>query len=195
MKIAIVSSHAPTLLDTQKELITRLVSEGHELFVLAPFDTPEVQEQIESLGVEASTLPISRRGLNPFAEIGSLLHTKQVLFRIKPDIILSTGFKAIVYGSMAARMAWVGHKKRVLALVTSLGYAFTRDSGLLRRIYFNIAKGMYRSGFRACDTIMFLSEDDKDFFQKLDVLPDHATLQVLPEADRDNAIIELMELV
>lgn len=195
MKIAIVSSHAPTLMENRKSLISTLVAKGHEVFVLAPFHSQELQDEIESLGVELATLPISRHGLNPFSEIGSLLHTKQVIFRIKPDLVLSAGFKAIVYGSMAARMAWVGHKKKVFALVNGLGYAFTKDSGLKRRVYFNIAKGMYRSGFRSCDGVMFLNDEDKRFFKQLDVLPNHATTRVLTSTDIDNDILEFVGLV
>jgi len=140
---------------------------------------PDVTPQLDAMGVEYSMIPLDRRGFNPFSDLGSLLHLKQVLYRIKPDMVLSYTFKPIVYGSLAARMAWVGHPKKVFAMVTGLGYAFTEDSGLKRRVLFNIAKGMYRSGLRSCDGVIFQNPDDETFFHKLKVLPSHAATTVV----------------
>merc|ERR1711879_561325 len=64
-------------------------------------------------------------------------------------------------------------------MITGLGYAFTEDTGLKRRILFNIAKGMYRSGLRSCEGVIFQNPDDEAFFRKLDVLPGHATSTVV----------------
>ncbi|MBI9079377.1 MAG: glycosyltransferase family 4 protein [Pseudodesulfovibrio sp.] len=171
MKIAVIGGYAPSLINFRGPLLKRLVDLGHDVHALAPGHIPDVSPQLEAMGVEYSMFPLGRRGFNPIADIGSLLHLKQILYRIRPDLILSYTFKPVVYGSMAARMAWVGDKKRVYAMITGLGYAFTEDTGLKRRILFNIAKGMYRSGLKSCDGVIFQNPDDKAFFQKLDVLP------------------------
>ncbi len=152
---------------------------GHEVHALAPGHVPDVSPQLEEMGVEYSMFPLTRRGLNPLADIGSLLHLKQVLFRIKPDVVLSYTFKPVVYGSLAARMAWVGDAKRVYSMITGLGYAFTEDKGLKRRLLFNVAKGMYRAGLKSCNGVIFQNPDDRAFFQKLDVIPDHAKTTVV----------------
>lgn len=179
MKIAVIGGYAPSLINFRGPLLKRMVALGHEVHALAPAHVPDVSPQLEDMGVEYSMLPLERRGLNPFADLGTLLHLKQVLYRIKPDVVLSYTFKPVVYGSMAARMAWVGHKKRVFGMITGLGYAFTEDKGLKRRILFNIAKGMYRSGLRSCDGIIFQNPDDESFFRQLGVVPDHAATTVV----------------
>jgi len=179
MKIVVIGGYAPSLINFRGPLLKRLVALGHEVHALAPLHNPDVGPQLEAMGVEYSMIPLSRRGLNPFADIGSLLHLKQVLHRIRPDMVLSYTFKPVVYGSMAARMAWVGDKKKVFGMITGLGYAFTEQKGLKRRILFNIAKGMYRSGLRSCDGVLFQNPDDEAFFKKLGVIPSHATTSVV----------------
>ncbi len=179
MKVVVIGGYAPSLINFRGPLLKRLVALGHEVHALAPAHVPDVAPQLEAMGVEYAMLPLSRRGMNPIADLGSILHLKQVLQRIKPDLVLSYTFKPVVYGSLAARMAWVGHKKRVYSIITGLGYAFTEDKGLKRRILFNVAKGMYRSGLRSCDGVIFQNPDDEAFFQKLEVIPSHATTTVV----------------
>lgn len=170
MKIAVVGGYAPSLINFRGPLLKRLVALGHEVHALAPAHIPDMAPQIEALGVEYSMYPLIRRGLNPIADLGSILHLKQALVRIKPDIVLSYTFKPVVYASMAARMAWIGDKKRVYALVTGLGYAFTETKGLKRRLLFNLAKGMYKSGLSHCNGVIFQNPDDRAFFEKLGVI-------------------------
>lgn len=179
MKVVVIGGYAPSLINFRGPLLKRLVGLGHEVHALAPAHIPDVTPQLEAMGVEYAMIPLARRGLNPFADLGSLLHLKQVLYRIKPDIVLSYTFKPVVYGSLAARMAWVGHPKRVYGMITGLGYAFTEDAGLKRRILFNVAKGMYRAGLKSCDGVIFQNPDDEAFFRRLEVVPDHAKTTVV----------------
>ncbi|MDD3311659.1 glycosyltransferase family 4 protein [Pseudodesulfovibrio sp.] len=187
MKIAVIGGFAPSLLTFRGPLLRRLVGLGHEVHALAPAHLPDVSPRLEAMGVDYSMYPLARRGMNPLADIGTLLHLKQVLFRIRPDLILSYGFKPVVYGSLAARMAWVGQKKRVYGLVTGLGYAFTRDAGLKRRLLFGLAKGMYRAGLKSCDGVIFQNPDDRAFFEQLGVLPVNGRTTVVPGSGVDLA--------
>ena len=179
MKIAVIGGFAPSLISFRGPLLRRLKALDHEVHALAPGHVPDVSPQLEAMGVDYHMFPLSRRGFNPLADLGTLLHLKQVLFRIKPDMVLSYTFKPVVYGSMAARMAWVGREKRVYGLITGLGYAFTEDGGIKRRLLFNIAKGMYRAGLKSCDGVMFQNPDDQGFFEKLGVLPEYARTTVV----------------
>jgi len=187
MKIAVIGGFAPSLLTFRGPLLRRLVGLDHEVHALAPAHLPDVSPRLEAMGVDYSMYPLARRGMNPLADIGTLLHLKQALFRIRPDLVLSYGFKPVIYGSLAARMAWVGQQKRVYGLVTGLGYAFTRDAGLKRRLLFGLAKGMYRAGLKSCDGVIFQNPDDLAFFEQLGVLPGHARTTVVPGSGVDLA--------
>ncbi|WP_419786400.1 glycosyltransferase family 4 protein [Pseudodesulfovibrio sp.] len=185
MKIAVIGGFAPSLLNFRGPLLARLVGLGHEVHALAPAHIPDVSPQLEAMGVDYSMYPLARRGMNPLADLGTLLHLKQALFRIRPDLILSYGFKPVVYGSLAARMAWVGQKKRVYGLIAGLGYAFTRDKGLKRRLLFSLAKGMYRAGLKSCDGVIFQNPDDRAFFEQLGVLEEQTKATVVPGSGVD----------
>jgi glycosyltransferase involved in cell wall biosynthesis len=187
MRIAVIGGYAPSLVNFRGPLLVRMVSLGHEVHALAPVHVPDVAGQLEAMGVDYHGIALNRRGLNPLADLGALLHLKQTLVRIKPDLVLSYTFKPVVYGSLAARMAWVGHKKRVYAMITGLGYAFTEDAGLRRRILFNVAKGMYRSGINACDGVIFQNPDDEAFFRRLGVIPERVATTVVGGSGVDMA--------
>jgi len=170
MRIAVIGGYAPSLVNFRGPLLRRLVALGHQVHALAPAHLPDVTPQLEAMGVQYAMFPLERRGLNPIADLGAIMHLKQVLIRIKPEIVLSYTFKPVVYGSMAARMAWVGDGKKVYSMITGLGYAFTETAGLKRRILFNIAKGMYKAGLSHCNGVIFQNPDDKAFFEKLGVI-------------------------
>lgn len=187
MKIVVIGGYAPSLVNFRGPLLGRMVALGHEVHGLAPVHVPDVGERLEAMGVDFHGIALNRRGLNPLADLGALLHLKQTLVRIKPDIVLSYTFKPVVYGSLAARMAWVGHKKHVYAMITGLGYAFTEEAGLRRRILFNVAKGMYRSGLNACDGVIFQNPDDETFFRRLGVVPERVRTTVVGGSGVDMA--------
>ena len=93
MKIVVIGGYAPSLINFRGPLLKRLVALGHDIHALAPGYVPDVSPQLEAMGVDYHMFPLARRGFNPIADIGSLLHLKQILYRIKPDLVLSYTFK------------------------------------------------------------------------------------------------------
>lgn len=181
MKVVVIHGDAHSLLSVRGPLLRRLVELGHEVFALAPLAGEDVVAEIEALGVEYASYPLTRGRFSPMADIGTLLHLKQVLFRIKPDAVLSISHKPMTFGSMAARMAWVDHKKHIYALVTGLGYPFTNMSGWKRRVVHAYSKYFIGGGFGACHGIVFRNEEDRDFFKKFGVMPDSAATTIINE--------------
>ncbi|MDU9029251.1 glycosyltransferase family 4 protein [Pseudomonas mediterranea] len=79
------------------------------------------------------TLPLSRSGSNPFAELLSLFSIWRLLWHIKPGILHLVTIKPVIYGGIAARLAPV---KGVVAAVSGLGFVFISKgakAALLRR--------------------------------------------------------------
>jgi hypothetical protein len=195
MKIAVIHEDAATLLAACGTLLSSMAALGHEVNAVAPAGEPDVADGFESLGAEYAMYPLVPNGLTPVSDIGTLLHLKQVLFRIRPDLVLSAGLKPMVYGSLAARMVWVGETKKVFTLADEPGAAL--DGGGLRgRLFAALAKPMFRAGFRSCDGICFRSARAESFYRGLDVLqPDARTVVVDrdgPEMDR--AVLDFMGL-
>lgn len=202
MKIVAIHRDAPTLIKERGSLLQGLVAMGHQVHALAPAQEPDVALRFEEMGVDYAMFPLSDGGFTPIADIGSLLHLKQVLVRIKPDMVLASSGKAVVYGPLAARMAWVGQEKKVYGLVTGLGRDFTEASGLKGRLLFSIAKSLHRAGFKSCDGLIFDQAGDEVFFRRLGIIGDHVRTMSINEADHatdqetaDNAILSFMALL
>jgi hypothetical protein len=198
MKIAVIHANAADLLADYGSLLAAMAGLDHQVNAVAPAHGPEAGAGFDALGVEYAMYPLTPRGFTPFADITTLLHLKQVLFRIRPQLILSIGSKPMVYGSLAARMAWVGEQKRVYSLVTGPGYAFTGESGLKRRLLYSVAKSMFRAGFKSCDGILFRTAEEETFYRAMGVLQADARTAVADgpdSADRDGSILAFTGLI
>ena len=197
MKIAVIHQNAQTLLAEYGSLLAAMASMDHAVNALAPGSGPDTAAGFEALGVEYAMYPLSPHGLTPVGDLGTLLHLKQVLYRVRPDLVLSMTSKPAVYGSLAARMAWVGEKKTVFALVDGPGFAFG-GSGLKGRLLAALARPMFRAGFKSCDGICFRSDQAETFFRELGVLGDDARTGIADQADRDardQAILSFLGMI
>jgi len=197
MKIAVIHENAQTLLAEYGSLLSAMVSMDHAVNALAPGRGPDAAAGLEALGVEYAMFPLAPSGLTPVGDLGTLLHLKQILYRVRPDLILSMTSKPVVYGSLAARMAWVGEEKKVFALVDGPGFAFG-GGGLKGRLLARLAKPMFRAGFKSCDGICFGSVEAEIFFHKLGVLGPEVRTVVADFADtaaRDRAVLAFLGMI
>ncbi|WP_338668868.1 glycosyltransferase [Pseudodesulfovibrio methanolicus] len=198
MKIAVIHENAEALLAGYGSLLAAMASMGHAVNALAPGSGPDAAAGFEALGVEYAMYPLAPHGLTPVGDLGTLLHLKQVLYRVKPELVLSMTSKPVVYGSLAARMAWVGEKKTVFALVEEPGFAFAGGGGLTGRLLARLAKPMFRAGFRSCDGICFRSAEAEAIFRELGLLLPEARTVVADQADfaaRDRAVLAFLGMI
>jgi hypothetical protein len=197
MKIAVIHENADDLLADYGSLLSAMASMDHAVNALAPGSGPETAAGFEALGAEYAMYPLSPRSLTPVGDLGTLLHLKQVLYRVRPDLVLSVTSKPVVYGSLAARMAWVGEQKKVFALVDGPGFAFG-ESGFKGRLLARLARPMFRAGFKSCDGICFRSAEAETFFRELGVLGPEARTGVVDLADtdaRDRAVLSFLGMI
>lgn len=181
MNVVVIHGDAKSLLAVRGPLLSRLVELGHDVHALAPLTDDETVTGLEALGVEYASYPLTRGRFSPIADMGTMSHLKQILFRIKPDVVLSISHKPVTFGSMAARMAWVDHPKKIYALVTGLGYPFTRMSGWKRRLVHAYTKYFMGGGFNACHGIVFRNEEDRNFFKKFGVVSEKPRVTAIDE--------------
>ena len=99
-KILILSNHFITLYNFRRELIARLISHGHKVYISMPED--ERNEYFAQLGCEIIVTPMSRRGMNPAQDIALLHRYKRIMREVQPDIIFSYTIKPNIYGTMAS---------------------------------------------------------------------------------------------
>lgn len=77
---------------------------------------------IRSVGLRLIPLELSRRGKNPFRELGVIRRLVQIYRMERPDIVHQFALKPILYGTIAARLAGV---KMIVNAPVGMGYVFS----------------------------------------------------------------------
>lgn len=80
---------------------------------------------IESNGLKAVDLPMSRSGMNIFQELKTLRFLYSLYKKEKPDIVHHVGMKTILWGTMAAKFT---HVNGVVNAISGLGGFFSEEN-------------------------------------------------------------------
>ena len=135
MKIFIAANDSYGLYIFRRDLIKKLIDDGHEVYAALP--DGECTERIKELGCHFIEVPIDRRGISPKGDIKLFLTFFKLLKKIKPDMVITYTIKPNVYCGLAARLLRIPYAVNI----TGLGTAFQKE-GMVKRI----AKLLYRIG-------------------------------------------------
>lgn len=164
MRFILVAGYADSLLRFRGHLMAAIQACGIEVHVAAPGLVPgaSVRLQLEQQGVVAHDMPLGRTGLNPLADLRSLLFLFGLMRRVRPHFIMGYTIKPVIYGTLAATMAGV---PRRFALITGLGHAFQekREGGWLRAL----VQQLYALALRGAHKVFFQNPDDEALFRQL----------------------------
>lgn len=140
------------------ELMRTFQERGWDVSCVSPRDPATVP--LEAIGVQCIDVSLSRRGMNPFMEVGVLGSLYRVFRRERPDAVLNFSIKPAIYSSTAARLAGV---PRVCSMITGLGYVFL-GQGVLRGLLSAGASWGYRAALAGNHRVFFQNPDDCRFF-------------------------------
>ena len=118
-------------------------------------------EQVRAQGLIHHAVPLSRRGLNPFAELRTLWSLARLYRRLRPELIHHVTIKPVLTGGLAARLAGA---PAVVSAVSGLGYLFiTRGWGAAA------LRGVIKAGYRLAlkrhgARVIFQNPDDRRKF-------------------------------
>ncbi len=172
MTVLIVASLAESLINFRGPLIAAFQSEGMKVHVAAPGLATDcsVRQQLEAQGCVVHTIPLSRTGINPLLDIGSLVSLVWLMIAIKPSHVLCYTIKPVIYGSIAARFARIPHR---FALITGLGYAFSKLNEPrkgLRGWVRSLVTILYGHALNGVHKVFFQNPDDEAVFRQLGIL-------------------------
>ena len=172
MTFLLIASFPDSLLCFRGPLLNALLARGLSVHVAAP-DLPVgsiMRQRLEAKGLQVHDIPLCRTGMNPLADLRSLLSLWYLMRCIRPDYVLGYTIKPVIYGSLAARLARV---PRRFALITGLGYAFQGQEdgedgrGLLR----SLVQRLYAVALHGAHKVFFQNPDDQALFRMLGILP------------------------
>lgn len=129
--------------------------------VILPTSEDHNAAQKEITPSELLGISMSRKGMNPLAEIRSILDFYRLYKQEKPELVHHFTIKPVIYGTIAARLAGV---PKVVNSITGLGFVFT-SSSLKAKILGILVKTLYRLCFASRKVnVIFQNLDDRAFF-------------------------------
>ena len=133
------------------------------------------ESEVLKLGAKTSTIPLDRTGFNPFRDFMTYLALKSLFKKFKPDIVLSYTSKPIIYSGFA-----IGKKSKIKFFpnLTGLGYGFTEQFQIKRKIINFILKNLYKLSLRSSSVVIFQNPDDELLFNNLNITKNRKTFIV-----------------
>lgn len=169
MKIIAIGGVPRSLINFRGPLLKAMVALGHEVIACAPDAPEDVREKLADIGVEYCHVPIKRAGMNPVGDIATAFHLYRLFRRMRPDAVFAYTIKPVIWGCLAARAAGV---PAPFAMITGLGYAFTKGGGLRQLAVGEIAARLYRSALAGACAVFFQNPDDLFEFKRRNLLRD-----------------------
>jgi glycosyltransferase involved in cell wall biosynthesis len=161
LHIFIGTGGADSLVNFRGPLIKAFLAAGHRVTAGAGDTDPSKTRILNGWGVTLDTLPLTRTGMNPIADVRSFIAFLRAFRRNRPDVVFTYQIKPVIYGSVAA---WIGKVPRRYAMITGLGYTLVPEPGLKRRLARRLAFVAYWIALRLVNHAIFQNNDDLEFF-------------------------------
>jgi len=172
MKILVFAGFSKSLIHFRKELLERMIRNGHEVIAVGPEDN--YKTEIENIGVKFIQLKFNRLAVNPLLDLKLIYQLSKLMKSEKPDVFFGYTIKPVIYGTIAARLSGV---KRRYSMVTGIGSLFissNKKTGILK----SIAKKLYKLGFIFNEKVFFQNNDDIEEFVKMKLIPNEKCILV-----------------
>lgn len=163
MKIAVLSSHTPSLFWFRMDMMKTFVSLGHEVVAIADEAEEVWRDEFAQMGIKYRSAYISRTGTNPLCDIKTFFSLRKILKEEEPDKIFTYQAKTVIYGSLAAKTLGI---TEIYPLIAGIGSVFLSSGAKAKLLYF-ILKTEYRAALKKCKTVFFQNPDDVEVFSKM----------------------------
>lgn len=159
-RIILIGTTAISMYGFRADLIKLLIKYDWEVYAFVCEYNDSDLEKIKDIGAIPVIYQMSRGGLNPLADIRSMLELKKKISKIQPNIVFSYFTKPVIYGSLAAKLAKV---PKIVGMIEGLGTPFTipKDGQTTKiKLIQKAQVFLYRLAFPLLDKIIFLNPDD-----------------------------------
>ena len=159
MKVILFANTDWYLYNFRRDLAKALRERGDEVVMLSP--AGDYAARLLDMGFRWEEFPLSRRGMNPVAELGTAYRLYRFYKREKPEIVHHFTVKCVLYGSLAAHLAGI---KAIVNSITGLGYLFLPGS-MVKNLMRALVRAWYRLVMRGTQVIFENSEDREIFLR------------------------------
>lgn len=166
MKIFILGSYGPSLINFRGDMIKAMIQNGHEVIACSPNDTNDIERKIADLGAKYIPIDMNRTGMNPLKDLNLIREIVKVLKREQPDVFLSYTIKPNIYGTLAAYFSEI---EKIYAMMTGAGSVIRSNSKKMKVLH-KFLMPLYKMAFKKCDAIFFLNSDDLLLFKEKGII-------------------------
>lgn len=152
-RILFLVNHDVVIYNFRLEIVERFIADGHEVHISSPYG--ERIDDLVALGAIHHEMQMDRHGMNPKEELRILRVYKQLMKKVKPDIVLGFTIKPNIYGAIAARKYHIPF----VANITGLGTA-VENPGFAQKILILL----YKYAFRGIQRVFFQNTENQQFF-------------------------------
>ncbi|MCR5666831.1 MAG: glycosyltransferase family 4 protein [Eubacterium sp.] len=149
-KVLILANFDVGLYKFRKELIAKLIQEGHEVTISLP-DGDMVKPLVE-MGCTFIETDVDRRGVNPKTDRALMKKYEHIVKECAPDLVITYTIKPNIYGAIACAKA----KVPCAMNITGLGSAFQK-SGPIRTLVIQ----MYKKACKKVRLVFFENEGNR----------------------------------
>lgn len=159
MKIVFFSNSSWSIYNFRKNLIKKLIKNGHEIIVLSSKDQSTIK--LKNIGCSFFEIKIRNNQINILNDLVLIFKIKKILKKIKPDFIFNFTIKPLIYGTFIAGLLDI----KTVNMMTGLGTIFIKKNYLTLIVII-----LYRISFINVYRVIFQNIDDKKLFNKLKIV-------------------------
>ena len=164
VKIVFVVNNPAYFISHRMPIGLALISKDFEVHVIAPGECPV---ELANKGFKYHSVEMSRKGMNPFAELSTILVLRRLFKQIQPGLVHLVTIKPYLYGGIAARLVGV---PAVVSAVAGLGILFS-GQGVKNKLLRSLLYPLYRFAFgHKNQSAIFQNPNDRDLLVNWGVL-------------------------
>ncbi|WP_455136838.1 glycosyltransferase family 4 protein [Thermophilibacter sp.] len=172
-RVAVITAATNTIERFRIDMIDEFVRRGCEVLILGDESEGDWTEYFRSHGVRYRSYPVSRNGMNPVRDLGTLRALTRILSEEKVDKVFTYQAKPNIYGGIAAHRAG----SELFVMMGGLGSVFRPASakdGLVR----DIVAMEYRLSLKHADAVFFQNREDVETFKDLGIVRDEQVVMI-----------------
>lgn len=158
MRILILANNDVGLYNFRKELLQSLLDLQHLVYISLPYG--KMVDKFVEMGCRFIEVPLERHGMNLLNELKLCISYKNILKKLKPDVVLSYTVKPNIYGGYICGKLGIP----VIANITGLGSA-VENGGFIQKIIVDL----YKVSMRNVHTIFFQNQANMNYFRNKNI--------------------------
>ena len=170
-KIILLSGSGDTVAWFRLDFLNEFLQKSYKVYVLAPGIRDDLKPELINMGIEFIEIKLERKGFSLLNLISSVFELISLFKEIQPNIIFSYTHKAILSGSLAAKISGFSN---TFSMVTGTGHVFDNQTKKEKLIKF-IGSLALRIALRFNKLVFFQNPDDQALFLKNNIVPSQKT--------------------